>query len=118
MRISDWSSDVCSSDLRADGAVRVLAFEPDAHRRALGVDQPRRLRPADQGDVVARHQQLGAEQRAIGCAEDVDLPCHATLPACFGSVPAGAARSEGRSVGKECVSTWIARWWPYRQKKK
>src|SRR3546814_9062713 len=33
MRISDWSSDVCSSDLRAEG---------DAERRALGPD-PRQL---------------------------------------------------------------------------
>src|SRR3546814_5274096 len=43
---------------RADGSVRVLAFEPAAHRRALAVDQPRRLRQADQGAVVARTHQL------------------------------------------------------------
>src|SRR3546814_9846437 len=30
MRISDWSSDVCSSDLSKDGAFhRVMEFEPD-----------------------------------------------------------------------------------------
>src|SRR3546814_13993925 len=28
------------------------------------------------------------------------------------------ARSEERSVGKECVSTGRSRWWPYHKKKK
>src|SRR3546814_3639182 len=46
MRISDWSSDVCSSDLQIDGIIAVTVFEtlqdefgedavPDAIRRTL-----------------------------------------------------------------------------------
>src|SRR3546814_21196599 len=36
MRISDWSSDVCSSDLDVDGAVLVVAEEGAVRRRRLG----------------------------------------------------------------------------------
>src|SRR3546814_7534094 len=36
MRISDWSSDVCSSDLHAVG----VGHEPDRHRLVHGVDAP------------------------------------------------------------------------------
>src|SRR3546814_6460426 len=32
MRISDWSSDVCSSDLDVDGQVETLAHQRRAHR--------------------------------------------------------------------------------------
>src|SRR3546814_19327777 len=38
MRISDWSSDVCSSDLRAYAAAAAEIFRPRAHR-----DQPNML---------------------------------------------------------------------------
>src|SRR3546814_12131273 len=95
MRISDWSSDVCSSDLRA-GADRLHAFgnafeQPSAvvvvevdHRRA---------------QAVAREQpRLG---RAVGL-----------------HVAVVVKRSEERRVGKECVSTCRSRWSPYHSKKK
>src|SRR3546814_3540933 len=41
MRISDWSSDVCSSDLDRGGAGLVLA-EPGAADRAFAIDRTRR----------------------------------------------------------------------------
>src|SRR3546814_17626436 len=52
MRISDWSSDVCSSDLRD---ARIAAKLPDARDagqhlaadRAVAGELPRRLHPAD-----------------------------------------------------------------------
>src|SRR3546814_8261888 len=83
MRISDWSSDVCSSDLQPDR-----------------VD-------AEFGDVVELVDEAGeiADAVAIAIAEalDVQLIDDRVL------VP---ERSEERRVGKECVSTCRSRWSP------
>src|SRR3546814_11438221 len=96
MRISDWSSDVCSSDLTLPLPARKLyaAFADDrveAAREACDqVVQPRPLGGGHDLGVV------GVEA-AIG---DV-LPDRA------------GERSEERRVGKECVSTCRSRWSPY-----
>src|SRR3546814_12029970 len=87
MRISDWSSDVCSSDL-ADRLYGVLD-------RQLG----------ETGAFVAGADYSIAD---IACfpwtiphkAQGIDL---ARFP----------HRSEERRVGKECVSTCRSRWSPY-----
>src|SRR3546814_20764020 len=51
MRISDWSSDVCSSDLAVDrrDPAQVLAVGTDLHVGALGIAEQRVAR--DQFDV-------------------------------------------------------------------
>src|SRR3546814_16466150 len=95
MRISDWSSDVCSSDLQ-------------------------RLRPAERPFPVCRlsaAESRGAQQMA-GRVE-----AGAGDPGAAGKRPAparqpGCHRSEERRVGKECVSTCRSRWsrYPYKQK--
>src|SRR3546814_16526429 len=91
MRISDWSSDVCSSDLATD-AQEVLFHVAVAQVRVdLQV-------PADQREV--RREDMGQQQ----VTEDVQQ--------------AGQVRPEERRVGKECVSTCRARWSPYHSKKK
>src|SRR3546814_18433032 len=92
MRISDWSSDVCSSDLglRADRGDR--ADLPD-HRRQL----PELDRPADHHRRVAG----GAGRNRV------DAVRHRH----------DAVRSEERRVGKECVSTCRCRWSLYHEKK-
>src|SRR3546814_19320961 len=97
MRISDWSSDVCSSDLAelAPG----LAAGVDFGVGAVGV-------VAD-ADKHRRHDQEGHEP------DDVV----AVVPDRFHDAVAGA-RSEERRVGKECVSTCRSRWSPYHEKKK
>src|SRR3546814_7074831 len=86
MRISDWSSDVCSSDLRA-----VTAIDDDD-----GWIDPRDglQRPTDLIDML--HLVM----------EDVGM---------VGAIAAHARqhRSEERRVGKECVSTCSSRWSPY-----
>src|SRR3546814_5205500 len=93
VRISDWSSDVCSSDL--PGARPLI----QAERRTTRTRRCRcRDRSAGEGRLQrARHdlEQL-VEQRAV--AFDPHLV---------------AARSEERRVGKECVSTCRYRWSPY-----
>src|SRR3546814_13245699 len=82
MRISDWSSDVCSSDLcRAN-----IPGRPQAHRRLEGLGRG------------ASHAARGDGQRHAGLHRDRG---RAPLPrGCD-----GLRRSEERRVGKEWVSS-------------
>src|SRR3546814_18219493 len=97
MRISDWSSDVCSSDLqRAD--------EGDTRRGDrlwLGGEEMLAvlLRCLFRADLELREEVAGAAVAAQQVAEQVG---HRHQP-----------RSEARRVGKECVSTCRSRWSPY-----
>src|SRR3546814_4546585 len=95
MRISDWSSDVCSSDLLGqhivDMRLRHLVEDGGAHGgRCDAID----------GDAGLR--QLFAQR--FGQGNDGRLGC--TISRCVG------IRSEERRVGKECVSTCRYRWSP------
>src|SRR3546814_16368632 len=99
MRISDWSSDVCSSDLLADpGLVRPGLGEEAEHQR-------RRERPRLRGEVAAAKDVHAAFLQHL--ALDGLLQRLARLDeAGQGGIavrrPAGV-RSEERRVGKECV---------------
>src|SRR3546814_5014698 len=94
MRISDWSSDVCSSDLpcarmRRDFAENALIEALRARamdKRLLDI----LVCPVTKAPLVWR-------------ADLQELWCHASR----------LARSEERRVGKECVSTCRSRWSPY-----
>src|SRR3546814_15250264 len=88
MRISDWSSDVCSSDL-------------DNHHRAIAACALATIDPALA--VAELKVQFFAPVRTFGNAMDDRQP---------------VARSEERRVGTECVSTCRSRWSPYHSKKK
>src|SRR3546814_2096046 len=96
MRISDWSSDVCSSDLsfqaEAAGAGE-NALELGRRMALLGGIQ------ADADEPLAPGQRL--VQRALG-RRLVEM-----------AQEAEDQRSEERRVGKECVSTCRSRWSPY-----
>src|SRR3546814_9561807 len=90
MRISDWSSDVCSSDLT------------------------RWWRTFQHVDHLETHQALG-----VRCTVLVSIPLPAqvcTVPATIRRILPGpepaTIRSEERRVGKECVSTCRSRWSP------
>src|SRR3546814_4186367 len=84
MRISDWSSDVCSSDLHG---IHIRCV----HAAIVGDELPRR-----------RHQfflPFGYEgENGVGGLQKIILR---------------DVRSEERRVGKECVSTCRSRWSPY-----
>src|SRR3546814_19634103 len=96
MRISDWSSDVCSSDLgKATAFVGRL-------RRALALATLRHQTP----DLVI----LDEFQRYRQILDEKDQD--PLLKALLGSDGA-ATRSEERRVGKECVSTCRSRSSPY-----
>src|SRR3546814_7430523 len=87
MRISDWSSDVCSSDLHVlDALVDQVALHGDV---ILEIDL----------GLAARR----AVERRLGDVEIALLDDLGHLP----------ERSEERRVGKECVRTCRSRWSPY-----
>src|SRR3546814_15319502 len=101
MRISDWSSDVCSSDLVAerklqqlDAAVTLgfLRSPPGNRLERLSGNRAGQhsIRINDQWRVCFLWSETGPDR-----VEIVDY------------------RSEERRVGKECVSTCRSRWWQY-----
>src|SRR3546814_8000954 len=85
MRISDWSSDVCSSDLA--GRLDIVSALMDLHSGGSPISP-----------LIAR-KLLTRMRDALPVATD-----HAIN---------GNARSEERRGGKECVSTCRSRWAPY-----
>src|SRR3546814_12979489 len=94
MRISDWSSDVCSSDLYTPGEIEA-ACEEARHRQtyvAAHAYSPEAIRMAVKGGV---HSIEHGNMIDAGAAAAM-IEHGATL------VP----RSEGSRVGKGVVSTW------------
>src|SRR3546814_14146477 len=102
MRISDWSSDVCSSDLTGRGLVADFA---------AGTGGGTRMR-RDAGRMIVRldlHQDMHG---LVVRAPDVIAfrkPAHRGVTFDHRRV---VLRSEERRVGKECVSTFRSRWSP------
>src|SRR3546814_12757252 len=91
MRISDWSADVCSSDLRA--TLTGVATENDKELTALFDNFVGAIEV-----IIAFGQTFGAAVEYAGTFVPI-------------------LRSEERRVGKECVSTCRSRWSPYHSKK-
>src|SRR3546814_13435105 len=98
MRISDWSSDVCSSDLPD-----FLAFL--AHIAKLGTAICK-LPPT--GTTLATPQ--AAQTSSAGFASDEPLAHCVPVP--HRDLQVQPLRSEERRVGKECVSTFRS-WWSH-----
>src|SRR3546814_15873175 len=93
MRISDWSSDVCSSDLADRRSSRPHPADGDADHRGRGAVTGRGRVTGHLSDRIGHERPAGDAARA-------------------------QHRSEERRVGKECVSTCRSRWSPYHEKKK
>src|SRR3546814_18632992 len=103
MRISDWSSDVCSSDLFGAEPLGELAEEIEfTARRSIEM----RVFPDELVPAVAKLRPL--YERTMELFEKETNPL-VERRAPFGR----AGRSEERRVGKECVSTCRSRWSPY-----
>src|SRR3546814_18862558 len=99
MRISDLSSDVCSSDLGVDALIAVfvppVAVSVDRYAQALMAGM------ADSGKPVVTTF-LAVE----------GIPKNLTVLGPHGTPARGSIRSEERRVGKECVSKCRSRWSP------
>src|SRR3546814_12939521 len=101
MRISDWSSDVCSSDLYND-AVEDDACNIEAAKKALEDAGVKDLSMKIWAMPVSRPYMLNARRAAE------------VMQADFAKIGVKVEiRSEERRVGKECVSTCRSRWSPY-----
>src|SRR3546814_11239228 len=103
MRISDWSSDVCSSDLLEDG-------------------QAGKRQPPDRGHGGTLWKRLQWDYAVFPLTKQRVTPFPAPgIQPPFGSGASFRAtramhciqRSEERRVGKGCVSTCRSRWSPY-----
>src|SRR3546814_17324093 len=97
MRISDWSSDVCSSDLghRPAGMCGIAVHIDDAGCAGLDNELNRR-----QG--LRKYLGDGLPSDDVGRVESREY-----------AVLRVDSRSEERRVGKEWVSTSRSRWWPF-----
>src|SRR3546814_13995945 len=111
MRISDWSSDVCSSDLGRNeliGLGDVLAFDD------LAFDlpgQPQLIQHLGRGQTIRRGFRVGDGQVLEAVAlEHLALAVDITVLGRPQRQRADRLRSEERRGGKECVSTWRSRW--------
>src|SRR3546814_13541131 len=119
MRISDWSSDVCSSDL--DGRVDARQAAEASHREIRHRD----LLDVDVADIlVAFAEQVlgagfvvaergGAVLRGAGNHEEGKAKRPGTVQQALALDNRRPVRSEERRVGKERVSTCRSRWSPY-----
>src|SRR3546814_13536963 len=121
MRISDWSSDVCSSDLVHVLAVQAPRFgvaehqllpragDADVGQPALLFEPPGFLHRARIGEQALLHP-CEEHQREFQTLRAVQRH---QLPAVLAGLRLAPARSEERRGGKECVSTCRSRWAPY-----
>src|SRR3546814_5999759 len=110
MRISDWSSDVCSSDLHGQWSARSWRNPFDGKKNHAGAVTPassaaRLVRAADQPARLPSI--MPVSKAAIWLVRISRVAMRPPAPVL------GRTRSEERRVGKECVSTCRSRWSPY-----
>src|SRR3546814_12365784 len=101
MRISDWSSDVCSSDLVDEDILSAILADDEAETLLLVEELDRSLAGADYG---ARHAATATAPKRPRRVWRASRRWRAQGP-CW--------RSEERRVGKECVSSCRSRGSPY-----
>src|SRR3546814_12533420 len=101
MRISDWSSDVCSSDLSSGSPW--VGLRMSAHSAGVSVSATIPEMTTDTAMVIANCRYI----------TPLRPPRKPT-----GMNTADSTSSEERSVGKECVNRCRSRWSPDHQKKK
>src|SRR3546814_11543404 len=104
MRISDWSSDVCSSDLAYLANASVYTVVPGLRHPGL-----RHLR-RDVAMAPGRESHTCAASECRGSCSPAPMALK-RYPARRN--PSFGGRSEERREGKECVSTCKSRWLPY-----
>src|SRR3546814_15328136 len=131
MRISDWSSDVCSSDLdillalaieifsREDDLVSVLAA---VHQLAADIDNLIAASFPTAHEIVDKTVRFAVNSGDIGCNRigQATSQIAAHIIVSVARLEGGRARrnhaaevrTEERRVGKECVSTCRSRWAP------
>src|SRR3546814_16320472 len=107
MRISDWSSDVCSSDLGED--------KPEGKQDRRYPEAPSKFLP--KAKEVWRNTPLAVQQDVDRIVREHETATQQHREALERYESVRDFRSEERRVGKECVSTCRSRWSPYHSKK-
>src|SRR3546814_18215798 len=103
MRISDWSSDVCSSDLSPSAPPGRLPVMPSKWRLPAAALGKTKVEVAKIGGFSEPSAKAGSKPWPIISVEGFNLR--------------PPIRSEERRVGKACVSTCRSRWSAYHEKK-
>src|SRR3546814_20829050 len=115
MRISDWSSDVCSADL--EGLAILVDAQPQIGVAFADIGTRRRPPAAEEIAVVVELERRGTgqrvHQRRVGDHIVARLAVDAERARIDRMFP---PRSEERRVGKECVITFRSGWSPYSYK--
>src|SRR3546814_19389677 len=111
MRIMDWSSDVCSSDLSISTA------GPGGRGSGSSTTGPFATTLSLMGGTGVRVSTVSVGCALVGCGAARGCGSGVTGLG-FGSRIDVQGRSEERRVGKACVSTCRSRWSPYHSKKK
>src|SRR3546814_10268531 len=102
MRISDWGSDVCSSDLSA--RVEALSAENDQL-----VEQLEGELTDGTAEAEVANDRLDEIERELESIEESRREIDPAVRAQIGAFVYIGGRSEESSVGKECVRTCISR---------
>src|SRR3546814_3471950 len=106
MLISDWSSDVCSSDLITSSLSQSAARAGLSHSLAMDmasvfgydIDFAQDIRQGDEFDVIYEQKMVNGKSVGNG-------PILSARFTNRGKTYTAVRRSEERRVGKECVST-------------
>src|SRR3546814_13341771 len=126
MRISDWSSDVCSSDLPYNilitgiGGTGVVTIGQilgmAAHLEGYGTSVLDFTGLAQKNGAVLSHVRIAKTPEDIHAvrvaAGGASLLLGCDMVVASGDAAREKVRSEERRVGKECVSTCRSRWSP------
>src|SRR3546814_17519672 len=100
MLISDWSSDVCSSDLHVKARKQLSLLLANAH-----VDRGANIHGAGSSNLLREYESAYAVLRDLNPFRTVTHHDPSSLPT--------SLRSEERRVGNEFVSTCRSRWSRY-----
>src|SRR3546814_14240282 len=111
MRIRDWSSDVCSSDLLDARISQIRAILEDSKSDWDREKAQERLGKLA-GSVAVIKVGAATEVELKEKKHRVEAALSATRAALEEGIVPGGGRSEERRVGKECVSTSRSRWTP------
>src|SRR3546814_13459966 len=113
MRISDWSSDVCSSDLlvaercgcapQKSQSPRIVSA---ANRSAAGISSSINHKSGSDRRRLAQYSVISSSLSVFCCSDDTSVPA----PSKSSSGSATCGREEERRVCKNCVSTCKSGW--------
>src|SRR3546814_11573474 len=115
MRISDWSSDVCSSDLFSwrtvvpEGVAGIQAVSVEGRNTAMALSIGIANGATNPAGTTLVAQARTTSQAQAALQTQAALQPGQPSP---GAAPATTLRSEERRAGKEWVRTCRSRWWP------